>query len=260
MMFSTRTVLLCLGLAALIPNVIGHAVVTEIIGANGVVMPGLTIQDGTPRDCSSNRCGSQADTAIIRDREIRSGRATPLGRTQGNGPVNAAVMVGAFMGTAAAPPTNEGEAAGVGVEDDVGVRGFRGRKGRRQFLDRFLGGLGRGRGGRGGSGDGESATAKGAKVEGPPEDRVKAAVGAGVSEGLPTVGEDGVVRVTVRQVCGTLSVLLECPIFQFFVPLSSARLLAGRVYCTGSPIALYPCLNHPAPKHPRPFQDTKLSQ
>jgi hypothetical protein len=30
-----------------------HGVVTEVKGANGVSMPGLTIQDGTPRDCSS---------------------------------------------------------------------------------------------------------------------------------------------------------------------------------------------------------------
>ena len=30
-----------------------HGVVTKITGANGVVMPGLTVQDGTPRDCSS---------------------------------------------------------------------------------------------------------------------------------------------------------------------------------------------------------------
>jgi hypothetical protein len=30
-----------------------HGVVTEVKGANGVTMPGLTIQDGTPRDCSS---------------------------------------------------------------------------------------------------------------------------------------------------------------------------------------------------------------
>lgn len=30
-----------------------HGVVTQVKGANGVTMPGLTIQDGTPRDCSS---------------------------------------------------------------------------------------------------------------------------------------------------------------------------------------------------------------
>ncbi|KLU91631.1 hypothetical protein MAPG_10149 [Magnaporthiopsis poae ATCC 64411] len=59
---------------ALSATVSAHGVVTSITGANGVTMPGLSIADGTPRDCSSNRCGSQADTAIIRDREINSGK------------------------------------------------------------------------------------------------------------------------------------------------------------------------------------------
>lgn len=39
--------------AAFAACVSAHGVVTEIKGANGVSMPGLTIQDGTPRDCSS---------------------------------------------------------------------------------------------------------------------------------------------------------------------------------------------------------------
>jgi hypothetical protein len=51
-----------------------HGVVTQVKGANGVNMPGLTLQDGTPRDCSSNGCGSQADTAIIKDSDIASGK------------------------------------------------------------------------------------------------------------------------------------------------------------------------------------------
>jgi hypothetical protein len=38
---------------ALAAAVSAHGVVTEVKGANGVSMPGLTIQDGTPRDCSS---------------------------------------------------------------------------------------------------------------------------------------------------------------------------------------------------------------
>jgi hypothetical protein len=38
---------------ALAAAVSAHGVVTEIKGANGVTMPGLTIQDGTPRDCST---------------------------------------------------------------------------------------------------------------------------------------------------------------------------------------------------------------
>lgn len=39
--------------AALAASVSAHGVVTKITGANGVSMPGLTVADGTPRDCSS---------------------------------------------------------------------------------------------------------------------------------------------------------------------------------------------------------------
>ncbi|GKT93573.1 cell surface protein [Colletotrichum tofieldiae] len=91
--------------AALAASVSAHGTLLSVTGANGVTMPGLTIADGTPRDCSSNGCGSQADTAIIRDREIASGEVGPLGRTQGNGPVDASVMINNFMGGAAAPRT-----------------------------------------------------------------------------------------------------------------------------------------------------------
>ena len=94
--------------------------------------------DGTPRDCSSNRCGSQADTAIIRDREIRSGQVGPLGRTQGNGPIDAATMVANFMGGATAPRVNAANAS-VGVEDDLsglgaGAGSGRGRQQNRRTL------------------------------------------------------------------------------------------------------------------------------
>lgn len=57
--------------------------------------------DGTPRDCASPRCGSEADTSIIRTRELGGGKASALGRTQGGGPVDAAAAVAKFMGTAA---------------------------------------------------------------------------------------------------------------------------------------------------------------
>jgi hypothetical protein len=166
-------------LAALAACASAHGVVTKITGANGVSMPGLTIQDGTPRDCTSNGCGSQADTAIIRDRDIASGKATPLGRTQGNGPVDASVMIAAFMGAGAAPPANQGAASSVGVEDNI--------KQRRQLLAGLLGGGGKG-------------AAKGAKTTGPPEAGVAAAVGAGASTGLPTCADDGTVTFTMRQI------------------------------------------------------------
>ncbi|KAJ8114218.1 hypothetical protein OPT61_g3839 [Boeremia exigua] len=165
--------------AALAASVSAHGVVTEIQGANGVNMPGLTVADGTPRDCSSNGCGSQADTAIIRDKEIASGKATPLGRTQGNGPVDASVMVAAFMGTGAAPPTNQGASGSVGVEDNIQQNGA---------------GAGAGAGVAGLLGGG------GTKATGPPEARVAAAQGAGAASGLPTCADDGTVTMTLRQI------------------------------------------------------------
>ncbi|KAG7105655.1 hypothetical protein HYQ44_015113 [Verticillium longisporum] len=65
-------------IAALAVTANAHGMVKSIEGANGVSMPGLSVADGTPRDCSSNGCGSQADTAIIRDREISSGEQEEL--------------------------------------------------------------------------------------------------------------------------------------------------------------------------------------
>ncbi|OAL55423.1 cell surface protein [Pyrenochaeta sp. DS3sAY3a] len=177
--------------AAFAAYVSAHGVVTEIKGANGVTMPGLTIQDGTPRDCSSNGCGSQADTAIIRDRDIASGKATPLGRTQGNGPVDAAVMIGAFMGNGAAPPANQGASGSVGVEDNIQQNGQK-----RQLL----GGLFGGGGGAGATGVAGLLGGGGDKVNGPPEARVAAAMGAGSSTGLPTCADDGTVTMTLRQI------------------------------------------------------------
>ncbi|QPC69289.1 hypothetical protein HYE68_000041 [Fusarium pseudograminearum] len=144
---------------AFITAVSAHGVVVSVEGANGVSMPGLSIADGTPRDCSSNGCGSQADTAIIRDRELGTSEASALGRTQGNGPVDASVMIANFLGTSGgnSVPTNNGTDSGVGVEDDLSGlnRGGRNnnRKQRRQ-LGNLLGGLfGGGRGG----GNGEKA-------------------------------------------------------------------------------------------------------
>ncbi|RSM05452.1 hypothetical protein CEP52_006254 [Fusarium oligoseptatum] len=167
-----------------------HGVVMSVEGANGVSMPGLSIADGTPRDCSSNRCGSQADTSIIRDREIRSGEASALGRTQGNGPVDASVMISNFLGTGGNVPTNNGSSESVGVEDNLSnLPGGGARKHRRQ-VGNFLGGLfGGGAAGRGGD-----------KNDGPPEARVAASTGEGATSGLPTASDDGEVTLTYRQV------------------------------------------------------------
>ncbi|KAK4448346.1 hypothetical protein QBC34DRAFT_465687 [Podospora aff. communis PSN243] len=172
-----------------------HGVVTMIRGANGVNMPGLSVADGTPRDCSSNRCGSQADTAIIRDREIRSGEVGPLGRTQGNGPIDAATMIANFMGDGTAP-RNNGANSSVGVEDSlngVGAASGRGNRAQqrskmvsaRQFLNRLLGGL------TGGGGT-ESAEAT--------ESNVARTAGAGAQSGLPTCGDDGSIEMVFHQI------------------------------------------------------------
>ncbi|KAL2171530.1 hypothetical protein VTG60DRAFT_2698 [Thermothelomyces hinnuleus] len=173
-----------------------HGVVTLIKGANGVDMPGLSVVDGTPRDCSTNRCGSQADTSIIRDREISSGRVGPLGRTQGSGPVNASTMIAAFMGTGATPPNiTDPEAASVGVEDDLGqlnnggIRGGRGsRNVARQLLKGLLGG-----GGGGGRNAGQAPAAK-------TESNVAALAGQGATSGLPTCSDDGIITMVFHQV------------------------------------------------------------
>lgn len=64
-------------------------------------MPGLTVADGTPRDCPSARCGAQSDTAIIRARELGTSKASALGRTTGSGPIDPTVVMNTFMDGAA---------------------------------------------------------------------------------------------------------------------------------------------------------------
>ncbi|KAL2760133.1 hypothetical protein ACRALDRAFT_1079022 [Sodiomyces alcalophilus JCM 7366] len=189
--------------AALAASVHGHGLIVSIQGANGVTMPGLTVADGTPRDCSSNSCGSQADTAIIRDGDISSGRTGPLGRTQGNGPVSAETMIRNFMGSGTAP-TNNGPSDSVGVEDDISI-GSNNRNNRRQFLGGLFGGGSSNSGGdsnRGGSRLGGlfGGGASGTSADGPPESRVAASAGQGAARGLPTASDSGLVTMTFRQI------------------------------------------------------------
>jgi hypothetical protein len=61
-------------------------------------MPGLTVVDGTPRDCPSAGCGAQDDTAVIRANEIGTSKASAMGRTKANGPVTAERMMAIYMG------------------------------------------------------------------------------------------------------------------------------------------------------------------
>ncbi|OAA48433.1 cell surface protein (Mas1) [Metarhizium rileyi] len=179
-----------------------HGVVTRIQGANGVVMPGLSVADGTPRDCSSNGCGSQADTAIIRDRDISSGRASPLGRTQGNGPIDAGAAINIFMGMSNGTnaPTNNGASGAAGQEDDLSQlqqnqqRQQRRDEDKRQ-LGRLMNILGGGRAGGAGG-----AAGRGNKNNAGPETMVADTAGEGASNGLPTANENGEVTVVYRQI------------------------------------------------------------
>ena len=126
--------------------------------------------DGTPRDCASPACGSEADTSIIRDREIGTSKASALGRTQGGGPVDASKMVALFMG---------GDANST---DAVAAREVHSAN----LLRRSLGER---------AANGGTKTPKGTK-----ETAVKAATGAGASSGLPTTADDGTVTMTFHQV------------------------------------------------------------
>ncbi|KAI0408584.1 cell surface protein [Xylaria palmicola] len=179
-----------LATSGLLAMVSGHGLVTSIQGANGVTMPGLSVADGTPRDCSSNGCGSQADTSIIRDRELGTNKASALGRTEGNGPVDASVMIANFMDGSGAP-TNQGAASSSGVEDDLS--GLKGQKeDKRGLLGDLLGGI------TGGGGD--ANTSEGTKSEQPVEKSVAAAAGQGTTSGMPTCSDDGSITMTFRQI------------------------------------------------------------
>jgi len=155
-------------LSALLATVSGHGVITAVQGANGVTMPGLSVIDGTPRDCASPGCGSEADTSIIRAKEM-GGKASALGRTQGGGAVDAGKAIATFMGTGAATKKNKRQLAAL------------------------LGG-GKGKGAAGGAAAG-TKTAKGTTEGG-----VAAAAGSGAQSGMPTTADDGTITMTFHQV------------------------------------------------------------
>lgn len=159
-------------LTTLLPTLaLGHGVITEVQGANGVNLPGLSLIDGTPRDCASPACGSEADTSIIRSRELGTSKASALGRTNGGGPVDAAKMVALFMDGASANTTavrlaRDAHAANLALRSSLISRAGAGQK-----------------------------TPKGTK-----EAAVKAATGAAASSGLPTTADDGTLTMTFHQV------------------------------------------------------------
>ncbi|KAJ9156162.1 Cell surface protein [Pleurostoma richardsiae] len=150
--------------------VFGHGVVTEVQGANGVSLPGLSLIDGTPRDCASPACGAEADTSIIRQKELGSSKASALGRTNGGGPVDAATMVSLFMDGAS------GNTSDVKMARELHASILAARS----LLARQNGG---------------SKTPKGTSETG-----VKAATGAAASSGLPTTSDDGTLTMTFHQV------------------------------------------------------------
>ncbi|KIW03623.1 uncharacterized protein PV09_05375 [Verruconis gallopava] len=150
---------------ALASYVSAHGVITAVTGANGVTMPGLSVIDGTPRDCATPACGSEADTSIIRSKELGTSKASALGRTNGGGPVDAEAAIATFMGTSTAN--------------------------KKRGLANLLGG--------GNSASGASSagtkTAKGTTEQG-----VAKAAGTGKTSGLPTTADDGTITMTFHQV------------------------------------------------------------
>ncbi|PHH59273.1 hypothetical protein CDD81_3509 [Ophiocordyceps australis] len=190
--------------SALVAGASAHGLVTSVEGANGVSMPGLSVADGTPRDCSTNSCGSQADTSIIRDRDMSSGRGSALGRTQGNGPVDAGLAISSFMGMGATAPKNNGAASSVGVEDDLsGLRG--GRAQRRQEHKRQVGRLMNGLMGLVGGGSGNTGIlgvsgAGGSRNQYSMETKVSDMSGMGKQQGLPTANDNGEIAMVYRQI------------------------------------------------------------
>lgn len=132
-------------------------------------MPGLSVADGTPRDCATPACGAEADTSIIRKNELGTNKATALGRTNGGGPVDAAKAISTFMGNSTANKER-------GLLDALG-------------------------GGNAGGATTGGATSTGQKTsKGTTEGGVAAAAGKGATSGLPTCADDGTITMTFHQV------------------------------------------------------------
>ncbi|CAP79243.1 hypothetical protein N7489_004712 [Penicillium chrysogenum] len=185
-----------------------HGLITRIMGANGVEMPGLTVVDGTPRDCPSAVCGGQKDTAVIRDQEMGSIKASALGRTLISGPVDPKRVIMNFMtpntdtrvhtrhfhqarqliNDAASVVTNAGGAILNGAQDVADKTPFGGAiKGAQSAVDDVAGTLPR--------------TESGAVTpSGTVEKGVEGYAGKGSVNGLPSVSDAGVITMTYHQV------------------------------------------------------------
>lgn len=143
-----------------------------------------TVQDGTPRDCPTPGCGSEADTSIIRQKELGTNKASALGRTNGGGPVDAAKAVANFMGSSAAASTSS--TASTAKTNN-----------KRGLLDALTGGKGNAGGAAGAAGGADAAGTKTAK--GTSEDGVAKAAGVGATSGMPTCSDDGTITMTFHQ-------------------------------------------------------------
>ncbi|KAH7370182.1 hypothetical protein BKA65DRAFT_12432 [Rhexocercosporidium sp. MPI-PUGE-AT-0058] len=163
-----------LSAAFAVTSVMSHALITEVKGANGVTMPGLTVNDGVPRDCPSAGCGAQSDTSIMRANEMGTAKASALGRTKTDGPVDPARMMSIFMDGAANVTARE-------IHETNNVY--------KRQLSALLGG-----------GKAGGATDKGVKTPaGTMETGVAAAAGLGASDGLPTTSDSGEITMTMHQ-------------------------------------------------------------
>jgi hypothetical protein len=126
----------------------------------------------------SPACGSEADTSIIRQ------NGSPLGKTNGGGQVDAAAAVAKFMGTGATSRVKRHLLPSKRAHKRSPANGLAG----------LLGG--------GGAGKSSGATnAVGVKTpQGTVEDQVESTAGSGADTGLPTVGSDGIISMTMHQV------------------------------------------------------------
>ena len=167
-------------IAALASSVSAHGLIASIQGANGVTMPGLSVADGTPRDCASPACGAEQDTSIIRTQEMGTSKASALGRTKAGGPVDASKVVSVFMGNAPASSVTQAQSSGNGI-----------LKEKRGLLSGLLGG----------GGNSGAPTSQGTKTpQGTTENAVAQTAGKGKTSGLPTCADDGTVTMTFHQV------------------------------------------------------------
>ncbi|KAJ5485723.1 hypothetical protein N7530_000023 [Penicillium desertorum] len=185
-----------------------HGLITRIKGANGVEMPGLTVVDGTRRDCPSAACGGQKDTAVIRDQEMGSIKASALGRTLISGPVDPKRVIVDFMtantdarvhtrhfpqarqliNDAASVVTNAGGAVLNGAQDIVDKTPFGGAiKGAQSAVDDVAGALPRTKSG--------AITPSGTVEKG-----IEDYAGKGSVNGLPSVSDVGVITMIYHQV------------------------------------------------------------